>query len=148
MLFFPLHPTACALPVLPSPSQGTSAGLGMDFVALERSSHILFGFPLNTCMVCLLKPLPCPFGCLIPEVFDPCGFGCVLGRGFFSLLCFLAPGNELLFPEILTHFPQREMLPPPPFPAREMLCCGRCWIHAGSLVLFQLYGLTGVLAHP
>lgn len=90
----------------------------MDFVALERSSHAPFGFPLNTCVVCLQKPLPCPFGCLkwpIPEVFDPCGFGCVLGRGFLSLLWFLAPGSELLFPQILTHFPQREMLAPLPF---------------------------------
>lgn len=52
------------------------------------------------------------------------------------MLWFLAPGNELLFPQIL------------PFPPREMLCCGRCWIHPGSLYSFQLYGLTGVLGHP
>lgn len=69
-------------------------------------------------------------------------------KGFFSLLWFLAPGNELLFPQILTHFPQQEMLTPLPFPPREMLCCGRCQIHAGSLYFFLLYGLTGVLAHP
>lgn len=91
----------------------------MDFVALERSSHVPFGFLLNTFRVCLQNPLPRPFGCLrwlLPEVFDPSGFGCVLGRGFLSLLWFLAPGNKLLFPQILTHFPPREMLTPLPFP--------------------------------
>lgn len=111
----------------------------MDFVALERSSHAPFGFPLNTCVVCLQKPLPRPFGRLkwpVPEVFDPYGFGCVLGRGFLSFLWFLAPGNELLSPQILTHFPQREMLTPLPFPPRELLHYGRCQIHAGSLYFF------------
>ena len=130
----PPNPTARAPAVLLSPSEGTSAGFGMDFVVLERSTHIPFGFPLNHCIVCLhKKPHPRSSGCpkwLIPEVLNRRGLGCVSGRGFLSVPWFLAPGNELLCPQILT---------PLPFPQRDMLCCGRCsrWddadrVHPGS----------------
>lgn len=57
-LLFPLYPLACAPAILLSPSEGTSAGFGMDFVVLERSSRIPFGFPLNDCIVCLQKKPP------------------------------------------------------------------------------------------
>lgn len=93
----------------------------MDFVVLERSSRIPFGFPLNDCIVCLQKnPRPHPSGCpewLIAEVLNRRGFGCLSGMGFLSTLWFLAPGNEVLCPQILT---------PLPFPQWEMLCRGRC----------------------
>lgn len=73
----------------------------MDFVVLERSNYLPFGFSLNDCMK---KSCSHPSECLewlIPEGCNRCGFGCLSGRGLLSMPWFLTPGNKLLSPKSL-----------------------------------------------
>lgn len=54
----PTPPSLCPHHAAQPTAERPSVGFGMDFMALERSSHIPFGFPLNDCIVYLQKNHP------------------------------------------------------------------------------------------